>query len=35
MTEANEERTAAKRDPWRERFVQQEGGGLTVKQFCE
>lgn len=36
MTETSiEERTATKNDQWRERIVEQERSGLTVKQFCK
>jgi|SRR5689334_3398745 len=36
MTEAiNEEKASSKNEQWRERIAEQEGSGLSVKQFCK
>ena len=36
MTEANnEEKAVSNRDQWRERISEQEGGGLSVRRFCQ
>jgi transposase-like protein len=35
MTETNEEKGVFNKDQWRERTVEQERSGVSVRQFCQ